>query len=508
MRSDAFWRIDCRRLRASCATRWSATALSIRPVRSRAKTASSTASGSTPPTASRRRRADHGGEHADGDEEEVDQPDPGEGHQQRAQPLAGAQAGARRGHDEVDARTAPRSRARRAPRTRSSRGQAHHARRSPPARARTTSRPWRRAAGAGAPCGGARAGSWAATWATPTASGTAPAGSSTSMGASTSCTGRVQPSPTSNSTRTRRAQISASQAVSAGLAAAPSRAAQAAAAATTNPRRRATPCAAPAGRRSPRCCARVRAPRARCPRWSLRRARRHAVGRRPPYPACRSAGRILERRGAARAPAAGPPSVHSAHAGGPGRRSQPRAHDARSTSPNKEVLIVPFVLNGSRRGSRLLAAALGLALAALAPATAQAKNDKHAAADPDACVPDHVLTQPVRRLGRPGRLRPGPGRRLRDRRRGLDAGGGAAVAAGNQPFDIGAPGRSSLALPDGASGRQRPDVRRRDVHVLPLLRPQRRLAAIGASASRCATSTARARAGTQRPGSSPTTSGR
>ena len=79
------------------------------------------------------------------------------------------------------------------------------------------------------------AGSWAATWATPTASGTAPAGSSTSMGARTSCTGRVQPSPTSNSTRTRRAQISVSQAVSAGLATAPSRAAQAAAAATTNP---------------------------------------------------------------------------------------------------------------------------------------------------------------------------------------------------------------------------------------------------------------------------------
>ena len=44
------------------------------------------------------------------------------------------------------------------------------------------------------------------------ASGTAPAGSSTSIAGTTSITGRVQPSPTSNSTRTSAAQISVSQA--------------------------------------------------------------------------------------------------------------------------------------------------------------------------------------------------------------------------------------------------------------------------------------------------------
>ena len=164
----------------------------------------------------------------------------------------------------------------------------------------------------------------------------------------------------------------------------------------------------------------------------------------------------------------------------------------RAPPPNKEVLIVPFVTNGSRRGSRLLAAALGLALAALAPATAQAKNDKHDAANPDACVADHVADQPVRRLGRPGRLRARPRRGLRVRRRGLDA-HRRRRRHGRQPAVRHR--RARRVLPRPAAGRERPqrlDVRRRDLHVVPPLRPQPRVVEGGASGSRCSTTTARA----------------
>ena len=112
---------------------------------------------------------------------------------------------------------------------------------------------------------------------------------------------------------------------------------------------------------------------------------------------------------------------------------------------------MPFVLNGSRRGSRLLAAALGLALAALAPATAQAKTDKHDAANPDACVPDHVLTNPFAAWGDQADYALAPGGDFESGAAGWTLTGGAAVVAGNQPFDIGAPGASGLALPHGAS---------------------------------------------------------
>ena len=135
---------------------------------------------------------------------------------------------------------------------------------------------------------------------------------------------------------------------------------------------------------------------------------------------------------------------------------------------------MPFVPNGSRRGSRLLAAALGLALAALAPATAQAKTDKHDAANPDTCVPDHVLTNPFGAWGDQADYALAPGGDFESGAAGWTLTGGAAVAAGNQPFDIGAPG----VLPRPATGGERPqrlDVRRRDLHVLPPLRPQPRV---------------------------------
>jgi hypothetical protein len=102
----------------------------------------------------------------------------------------------------------------------------------------------------------------------------------------------------------------------------------------------------------------------------------------------------------------------------------------------------------------MLAAALGLALAAtLVPATAQAKNDKHDAANPDACVVDHVLSNPFAAWGDQADYALLPGGNFESGAAGWTLSGGAAVADGNQPFDIGAPGASSLALPQGSSAR-------------------------------------------------------
>ena len=168
---------------------------------------------------------------------------------------------------------------------------------------------------------------------------------------------------------------------------------------------------------------------------------------------------------------------------------------------------MPFVLNGSRRGSRLLAAALGLALAALAPATAQAKNDKHDAANPDACVPDHVLTSPFGAWGDLADYALAPGGDFESGAAGWTLTGGAAVEAGNQPFDIGAPGASSLALPQGASALSDSmcvDETYTSFRLFARTSGRRRRA----SRSRCSTSTARARAGLSAASSAPTAIGR
>jgi hypothetical protein len=109
---------------------------------------------------------------------------------------------------------------------------------------------------------------------------------------------------------------------------------------------------------------------------------------------------------------------------------------------------VPFVTNGSRRTSRVLAAAAGLALAGFAPAAAQAKPDK---SDAQACVVDHVLTNPFAAWGDHADYALAPGGDFETGATGWTLDDGAAVTTGNQPFDIGAPGASSLELPLGAS---------------------------------------------------------
>ena len=163
---------------------------------------------------------------------------------------------------------------------------------------------------------------------------------------------------------------------------------------------------------------------------------------------------------------------------------------------------MPFVMNGSRRGSRMLAAALGLALAALAPATAQAKNDKHDAANPDACVADHALSNPFAAWGDQADYALAPGGDFESGAAGWTLTGGAAVTAGNQPFDIGAPGASSLALPQGSSalsGSMCVD----ETYTSFRLFARNTGRPTWASRSRSSTTTARASCRARRPASSP-----
>ena len=106
----------------------------------------------------------------------------------------------------------------------------------------------------------------------------------------------------------------------------------------------------------------------------------------------------------------------------------------------------------ARRGLRIVAAALGLATLAAAPAQA-----KSAIANPYDCKPDPTLTQPFAPFNDLGLYTP-----VADQ--GVEAGaaswtlsGGAGVVAGNEPWHVaGAADRHALDLPAGSSATTAP----------------------------------------------------
>jgi hypothetical protein len=120
---------------------------------------------------------------------------------------------------------------------------------------------------------------------------------------------------------------------------------------------------------------------------------------------------------------------------------------------------MPAVSRGARRGARTIIAAavtaLGLTLAAAAPAHAagllKGVLDKNTALNPLGCVADHEVSRPFTAWNDFNDYALAPGGDFESGAFGWSKWGDAAVAAGNQPYDIGRDGRSSLRLADGAS---------------------------------------------------------
>lgn len=111
---------------------------------------------------------------------------------------------------------------------------------------------------------------------------------------------------------------------------------------------------------------------------------------------------------------------------------------------------MPFITRGSRRGR--VAAITSLGLLALAPA-AQAAD---AADAPIACVPTPKLSQPFMQFGDLAAYTLAPGGDFESTPSTWKLSEGAGIIAGNQPYDIGAAGSSSLSLPSGGSARSTP----------------------------------------------------
>jgi hypothetical protein len=122
---------------------------------------------------------------------------------------------------------------------------------------------------------------------------------------------------------------------------------------------------------------------------------------------------------------------------------------------------MPAVLRGARRGARTLAAlavAAGVSLAVAAPANAAIKLpllkgllDKNTALSVLGCDADHDVSRPFSAWNDFNDYALAPGGDFESRASGWTLRGAAAVAAGNQPFDIGTGGSASLRVANGAT---------------------------------------------------------
>ena len=115
---------------------------------------------------------------------------------------------------------------------------------------------------------------------------------------------------------------------------------------------------------------------------------------------------------------------------------------------------MPPITKAARTGARLLAGAVGLALLCASPASAAepapVKPVKGAASNPLGCTVAHALSNPFSAFGDSADYALAPGGDFESGAAGWKL-IGAGVTAGNQPFDIGTGGRSSLRLPTGAT---------------------------------------------------------
>jgi hypothetical protein len=111
------------------------------------------------------------------------------------------------------------------------------------------------------------------------------------------------------------------------------------------------------------------------------------------------------------------------------------------------------LIGGARTSVRILAGAVGVALACAAPAAAATTDTavKHAASNPDGCVVEHAVSNPFSAWNDLADYALAPAGDFEQDLAGWTLSGGAAVTDGNQPFDIGTGGDSSLHLPARAS---------------------------------------------------------
>jgi hypothetical protein len=108
-----------------------------------------------------------------------------------------------------------------------------------------------------------------------------------------------------------------------------------------------------------------------------------------------------------------------------------------------------------RKGTRLLAGAIGVALVCAAPAVAApadvTKATAKAAANPLGCTVDHDLSNPFRAWNDTADYALAPVGDFEGDTSAWTLSRSASVVEGNQPFDIGTAGHSSLRLPSGSS---------------------------------------------------------
>jgi hypothetical protein len=108
---------------------------------------------------------------------------------------------------------------------------------------------------------------------------------------------------------------------------------------------------------------------------------------------------------------------------------------------------MPFVIGGTRRGRRVLAAAVGITL--LGAGSAQAAST---ASNPYDCTPEANLSRPFSSWGDLATYTPLPGGNMESGAAGWTLSGGATTVAGNEPWYVqGANQRFSLRLPAGSS---------------------------------------------------------
>src|SRR4051794_34493597 len=106
---------------------------------------------------------------------------------------------------------------------------------------------------------------------------------------------------------------------------------------------------------------------------------------------------------------------------------------------------MPFALTSWRRGGRPAAIVAGGTPGCPAPAPAATVSI------PYDCSPSPTLTQPFSEWADNALYTPLPGGNFESGAAGWTLGGGASVVAGNEPFNIGGKGRSSLVLPEHGS---------------------------------------------------------
>lgn len=112
---------------------------------------------------------------------------------------------------------------------------------------------------------------------------------------------------------------------------------------------------------------------------------------------------------------------------------------------------MPYVITGARRGGRVLAATLAVALISAAPAMAGDISLKNAASNPDGCVVEHALSSPFTTWSDFGSYALAPGGNFETGAADWTLTKGAAVESGNQPYQIvSTPDGNSLDLPAGS----------------------------------------------------------